>query len=236
MMAVLGAILLVAIAAWSFFGGTGNSPQPLPETPAAPQPKADVGKPSAPPVDTKPAAADTGPAKKPTLTVAQVVARAKTWEPAYIRYIGKPSPEIIARDLGGKPVKLSDYKGRNVLVVFWATWCPPCKEEIPGLIRLRRTVPEDKLAIIAVSTDRMSDDPIANNTMYEQLVGLLKRFVISNKINYTVVTLPGHMDSPYAQVNSLPSTFFIDQEGRIKLATAGAMPLGDVEAILAADK
>jgi peroxiredoxin len=235
-MAVLGAILVVAIAAWSFFGGIGSSHQPLPETPAQPQPQATAEKPSDPPVSTKPATADAPPIKKPTLTLVQIVERARTWEPEYIQYIGKPSPEIVAKDLDGKPVKLSDYKGRNVLVVFWATWCEPCRSEIPGLITLRKASAEDKLAIIAISTDRMADDPIINNSMYGQLVTKLKQFAASNKINYTVVTLPGHLEGPYAQINSLPSTFFIDPEGRIKLATNGAMPLKDVEAVLAADK
>ena len=235
-MVILGAILVVAIAAWSFFGSTGDSHQPLPETPVAPQSKAAAEKPTVPPVDTKPAATDVQPVKKPTLTLAQIVARARTWEPEYIQYIGKSSPEMTSRDHDGKPVKLSDYKGRNVLVVFWAMWCEPCRSEIPGLIALRKATAEDKLAIIAISTDRMSDDPIANNTMYGQLVAKLKQFVASNKINYTVVTLPGHLEGPYAQVNSLPSTFFIDAEGKIKLATTGAIPLRDVEAVLAADK
>jgi thiol-disulfide isomerase/thioredoxin len=236
MMAVPVAALVVGIVAWSFFADAGDSNQPLPEAPATTQPQAEAGRPSDPPAGAKPAEAGAPPATKPTLTLAQIAARAKTWEPAYEQYVGKPSPEIAARDLGGNPVKLSDYKGRNVLVVFWATWCPPCKEEIPSLIKLRKTMSEDKLAIIAISADRMSDDPVANNTMMPELIAMLKTFSKRYNINYTVVTMPSHMDEPFASVNILPTAFFISPEGNMKFIVQGMAPLKDIEAILAAEK
>jgi thiol-disulfide isomerase/thioredoxin len=132
--------------------------------------------------------------------------------------------------------KLSDYKGKDVMLVFWAMWCGPCKEEIPSLVKLRQSIPEDKLAIIAVSTDRASNDPIINNSMYDKLVQRLKDFAATWQMNYTVVTLPSSSQRPYTDVNALPSAFFISPDGTIKLATAGLVPLRDIEAILAAEK
>jgi thiol-disulfide isomerase/thioredoxin len=199
-----------------------------------------------PTVPTAPAAPSTSVEQPPTtppapsagkmLTLAQIAARRKTWDVQFVEYFGRQAPDLRAQDLGGNTISLSNYRGRNVLVVFWAMWCGPCREEIPGLVKLRGAYPQDKLAIIAVSTDTMSDDPIANNTMRPELIDRLKQFAAEYKINYTVVTQPSHLDSPFARVQALPSAFFISPEGTVKFATAGLLPPDAIEAILAAEK
>ena len=93
----------------------------------------------------------------------------KTWDVAFASSFGKHAPDFSINDITGKAHKLSEYRGRNVVVVFWATWCPACNQEIPHLVELRKMLPEDKLAILSIS----NEEP-----------GHLKHFAESKGINY----------------------------------------------------
>jgi thiol-disulfide isomerase/thioredoxin len=238
----LAAVVLGAVMVAWMISGDGTTPQqadvaagskPLP--PATPVPSSPPV-PPAPQAPSAPAATKIPQVVKVKATLAQIAAGARTWEPQLMDYFGKQMPDLVARDLDGKEVKVSGYKGRNVLLFFWATWCAPCRAEIPGFIELRKKTPEDKLAIIAVSTDRLSNDPIINNSMHDKLVVALRDFAQSSGVNYTVVTVPSHVERPYSLAQALPSAFFIDPNGILKFATAGLVPLKDTEAILAAEK
>jgi thiol-disulfide isomerase/thioredoxin len=157
-----------------------------------------------------------------------VIRSAKTWGPAreFMPMIGKEAPDFTLTDINGKQHKLSDYRGRNVILKFWATWCPPCKMTVPHLIELRKTVGEDKLAIMALSY--VSSYP--PNT-----AEMIKDFATSKKLNYPVFAIGSEGAwTLYDSVNSLPTVFFIDTEGRIKLVTSGLIPLDDFKAILEA--
>jgi len=142
----------------------------------------------------------------------------KTWDVTFASSFGKDAPDFSINDIAGKTHKLSDYKGRNVVVVFWATWCPACKLEIPHLIELRNMLPEDKLAILAISNEE---------------TGHLKHFAESKGINYTVASPGGNsLPEPFAGVTSIPTSFFIDPEGKIKFAAVGLVPLADAKVIM----
>jgi len=142
----------------------------------------------------------------------------KTWDVAFASSFGKDAPDFSVNDITGKAHKLSEYRGRNVVVVFWATWCPACNLEIPHLIELRNMFPEDKLAILSIS----NEEP-----------GHLKHFAESKGINYTVASLGGSpLPEPFANVTSIPTTFFIDPEGKIKFAAVGLVPLADAKVIM----
>jgi peroxiredoxin len=148
----------------------------------------------------------------------KAIEEAKTWEPAFEPWQGKIAPDFTLADIGGTVQKLSNYRGKNVLVVFWATWCGPCKLEAPELIELRKAIAQDKLAILAISRE----DP-----------ALLKNFVAQYQLNYTVLSSAGTtLPSPYGEVQNIPSAFFIDPEGKIKLATMGMLPRADINKIL----
>ena len=150
-----------------------------------------------------------------------IVKSAQSWGVAFKPWFGKTVPEFSITDIKGQEHSLSSYRGKNVMVVFWATWCPPCHKEIPHLIELRKEMSEDELAIIAIS----NEDP-----------GTLKAFVNSKGINYSVVSIAGAMlPSPFSDVNSIPTTFYIDQNGRIKLVAVGLVELDDTKAILEAE-
>ena len=142
----------------------------------------------------------------------------KTWDLAFASSFGKDAPDFSVNDIEGKTHKLSDYKGRNVVVVFWATWCPACKLEIPHLVELRNMLAEDKLAILAISNEEPEH---------------LKHFAESKGINYTVAFLGDNpLPEPFANVTSIPTSFFIDPEGKIKFAAVGLVSLADAKVIM----
>jgi peroxiredoxin len=150
-----------------------------------------------------------------------IIKSAQTWEAAFKPWSGKTAPDFTFTDLDGKQHSLKSYHGNNVMVVFWATWCPPCNREIPNLIELRKANSEDNLAIIAISDENPD---------------LVKRFVAAKGINYTVASIQsGALPSPFADISSIPTTFFIDQNGKIKLATIGVVSPEETRAILKAE-
>ncbi len=145
---------------------------------------------------------------------------------AFKSWYGKTAPDFTLTDITGKEHKLSAYRGKNVMLVFWATWCPPCKMEVPHIIALRNIIPEDKLAILAISYIE------PNNT-----IEMIKAFVAANnRFNYTVIAADGKkMPDPYNKIESIPCSFFIDPQGKIKLATEGALNIGVMRAIIQAE-
>jgi peroxiredoxin len=154
-------------------------------------------------------------------TLEDIVKSAQTWGAAFKPWFGKTVPEFTVTDIEGKEHDLSSYRGKNVLVVFWATWCPACNLEIPHLIELRKQMSEDDLTIIAIS----NEDP-----------GALKSFVNNKGINYSVASVANTtLPSPFADVSSIPTTFFIAPSGQIKLVAVGLVELDDTKAILKAE-
>lgn len=115
------------------------------------------------------------------------------------------APDFSIKDVNGNPIKLSDLKGRRVILDFWATWCPPCRKEIPHFIELRSMTKEEELAVIGIS----SENPET-----------IRSFAIKNKINYPVASA-GDLPSPFSDVDSLPTTFFIDRKGIIQNVLVG---------------
>jgi peroxiredoxin len=153
-------------------------------------------------------------------TLADIAKSAQTWEPTFADWVGQPAADFSVQDTTGIMRVLSDYRGRNLLVVFWATWCPACNMEIPYLIQLRNAVPESELGILAISGEPTEQ---------------LKPFVKAKGINYTVASLGGAtLPPPFGEVSVIPTTFFIDRDGTIKLAALGLVPLEEARAILQA--
>jgi peroxiredoxin len=151
----------------------------------------------------------------------KIVAEAQTWQAAFPEWQGKIAPDFTLTDIQGNVQTLSSYRGKNVLVVIWATWCPPCKKEAPELVELRKSIPPDKLAILAISS--------------REGVDLVKSFASQYQVNYTVMAGAGaSLPSPYVDVQNIPSAFFIDPEGKIKLSTMGMLPREDINKILEA--
>ena len=117
------------------------------------------------------------------------------------------APNFILTDTEGNQVKLSDYKGKIVLLDFWATWCPPCRRGIPDLIDLQNEYKKNLVVIgISVDTDSKSD-----------VVPFTKEY----GINYKVVYGDYDVVEKYGNIQSVPTTFIIDQKGKIVSSFVG---------------
>ena len=120
-----------------------------------------------------------------------------------IRFVKNPdaAPAFQLNDLNGKPISLAEAKGKIVLLDFWATWCGPCRAEIPDLVDLQKRY-ADKFEIIALVTDE--DDPDE-----------VRRFVLQSGINYRVAMSSDEVRRDYGGIAALPTSFVIDPQGRI---------------------
>jgi peroxiredoxin len=210
------AIVFAVLIIWAIVGREGPSEEPLREPVPSESPTESTN---------EPAVTDTELFAGPKMSLDDVIKAAKTWFPSVTSWSGKPAPDFTLTDIAGKQHRLSDYRGKNVMIIFWAVWCSPCLMEVPGLIELRNTISEDKLAMLAISY-------IGPRNTTE----MVKNFVAEKAINYTVIsTSASEMPEPYNLVNAIPSSFFIDPQGRIKLITSGLLSSNDAKAILQAE-
>jgi peroxiredoxin len=120
----------------------------------------------------------------------------------------KPAANFTLTDANGAKVTLADYKGKVVLLNFWATWCGPCKVEIPWFMEFNKTYKDRGLAVLGVSLD---DDGWKS----------VKPYLAEKKIDYTVVVGNDTVSKSYGDVDSLPTTFIIDRDGRIAFTHTG---------------
>ncbi len=118
------------------------------------------------------------------------------------------APDFTLKDAMGRPVKLSDYKGKVVLLNFWATWCGPCKIEIPWFIEFEQTFKDKGFAVLGVSMDEEGWD-------------IVKPYLEKSKINYRVLIGDDMTAQNYGGVDSLPTSFLLDKEGRIAATHIG---------------
>ncbi|HET8923452.1 MAG TPA: TlpA disulfide reductase family protein [Candidatus Acidoferrum sp.] len=120
-----------------------------------------------------------------------------------IRFVRNPdpAPEFKLTTLDGKSVSVADFKGKVILVNFWATWCGPCRAEIPDLVELQDKY-QDQLQIIGLVVD--DDDQEA-----------IKKFVVKFGINYPVAVATNEMRIQYGGIPALPTSFVLDSEGRV---------------------
>ena len=120
----------------------------------------------------------------------------------------KPAAEFALKGADGKTVKLSDFKGKVVLLNFWATWCGPCKIEIPWFVEFEQNYRDKGLVVLGVSMD-------------EEGWSVVKPFVDSHKVNYRMVIGDDMTAQKYGGVDSLPTSFVIDRQGRIAATHVG---------------
>lgn len=128
----------------------------------------------------------------------------------------KAAPGFSLKDATGKPVKLSDLKGKVVLLNFWATWCGPCKIEIPWFIEFEQKYKDRGFAVLGVSMDEDGWKDV-------------KPYVELKKINYRVVVGDDTTASLYGGVESLPTTFVVDRDGKIAAIHVGLVSKSDYQ-------
>ncbi|MCB2203626.1 TlpA family protein disulfide reductase [bacterium] len=116
--------------------------------------------------------------------------------------VGKQAPEFSLKDKDGKVYSLESLKGKVVVLNFWATWCPPCKAEIPDLKRVYDKYGEKGVEILGVSLDNKG-------------WSVLKPFVEKWDINYPIVLGGIDIARDYGNVRSIPTTFIINREGKV---------------------
>lgn len=127
--------------------------------------------------------------------------------------LGRPGAEAHAftlADLDGDSLSLADLRGRVVLVNFWATWCKPCRVEMPGFERVYRERAADGFTIVGIATDTWAADRI-------------REFTAELGITYPILLADHNIEQDYGGVNAIPQSFLIDRRGRIRHRVTGFM-------------
>lgn len=128
----------------------------------------------------------------------------------------EPAPACGLQDLDGKTVHSSDFKGKVVVLDSWATWCPPCRAEIPGFIELYKKYQSKGLAVLGVAVHHASADTV-------------KAFPEMLMINYPVVLADAKSDAAFGGIDGLPTTFLIDRVRPIVKKYVGFTEKSEIE-------
>jgi peroxiredoxin len=129
---------------------------------------------------------------------------------------GQMAPDFQLSSLDGRQVKLSSYRGKAVLLNFWASWCGPCKVEMPWFAELQQRYHQQGLEVIGVSVDNEGKDKIA-------------AFVKEMHANYTILLGTDEVSDAYGGIQGLPTSFYIDRNGKIVNQVAGLISEDEIE-------
>ncbi len=127
--------------------------------------------------------------------------------------------------LDGKTLSSESSKGKVTVIVYWATWCAPCREEIPTLVALREEFSPDELTIVGVSLDQSSTS--------------IDKFVTSNRINYDIARNNDSLEQAFGPIRYIPTTLVLDRNGKVQQRYTGLVAShvirGKVETLLEQD-
>jgi thiol-disulfide isomerase/thioredoxin len=129
---------------------------------------------------------------------------------------GTPAPNFTLQTLDGKNISLTDFRGKAVLVNFWATWCGPCKIETPWLVELQNQYGSQGLQVVGVAMDDSGQDEIA-------------KFAKDMGVNYPVLLGKEAVGDAYGGVPALPESFFVGRDGKIVDRIIGLKGRGEIE-------
>src|SRR3974377_2046374 len=129
---------------------------------------------------------------------------------------GRTAPEFELASLDGKGVRLSDFRGKAVLLNFWATWCSPCKVEMPWFVDLQKKYGNDGLVVVGIAMDDSEASKIAE-------------FASEMGVNYPVLLGTDNIAEDYGNVEFLPTSCYIDREGKIVGKGTGLLGREEIE-------
>jgi peroxiredoxin len=128
----------------------------------------------------------------------------------------KDAPDFALKNAAGNRLSLSDYKGKVVVLNFWATWCGPCKVEIPWFIDLQKRYEAQGFTVLGVSMD-------------EEGWSVVSPYVAQQKINYPIVVANEDVNMRYGGIEALPTTFVIGRDGKVAYVHAGLITKAEYE-------
>jgi len=131
---------------------------------------------------------------------------------------GKAAPGFVLTNLDGKKVSLGDYKGRPVLVNFWATWCAPCKLEMPWFEEFRKQYASQGFEILGITDDADAGKDV------------IAKAVQKAGVSYPILLTDGKIEKAYGATDYLPMSFYVDRNGVVVEETAGLGTKDEIEA------
>jgi cytochrome c biogenesis protein CcmG/thiol:disulfide interchange protein DsbE len=149
--------------------------------------------------------------------------------PKYLSpFMDKTAPAFTLEDLSGRKVSLDSYKGKAVLINFWATWCGPCKIETPWLIELRNKYASQGFEILGISTegDDLNKDDKAG---WAKDKAAIAKFVSEEKVPYPILIDGDSLSQAYGGLDAMPTSFFVDRKGTVVAAQMGLTSESDIE-------
>jgi thiol-disulfide isomerase/thioredoxin len=143
--------------------------------------------------------------------------------------VGKPAPAFTLQDLRGNKVSLADYKGKAVLVNFWATWCGPCKLETPWIVQLRDRYASQGFEVLGIDSEG-DDLPDTDKAGLAKQKSAVAEFVQQEHMPYPVLLGGDSLEKPYGGLDAMPTSFYVDRNGTIVAAQMGISSKDDMEA------
>jgi cytochrome c biogenesis protein CcmG/thiol:disulfide interchange protein DsbE len=142
--------------------------------------------------------------------------------------LGKPAPDFKLEDLSGKKVTLADYKGKALMINFWATWCGPCKLETPWIVELRNQYAAKGFEVLGIDSE--ADDLKADDTDgFAKQKTAVERFVKQEKMPYPVLMNGDSIAKKYGGLDAMPTTFWVDRTGKVVASQMGITSKEDME-------
>lgn len=135
----------------------------------------------------------------------------------FVRVDSAKPPPLVLKDLQGNSHQLGEYRGKVVLVNFWATWCPPCREEMPSMQRLKVKMTGRPFAMLGVN----SGEPI----------GDIEEFLKGVKVNFPILLDADSAVTRRWKVYGLPTSFLVDRQGRVRYSLTGTTEWDEDEAL-----
>ncbi|HWA93619.1 MAG TPA: TlpA disulfide reductase family protein [Terracidiphilus sp.] len=140
----------------------------------------------------------------------------------------KPAPAFTLQNLKGQKVSLADYKGKALLINFWATWCGPCKLETPWLVELRNQYASKGFEVLGISAEGDEVTP-SDKAGWAKDKEAIQQFVAKNKVPYPILMGGDSITASYGGFDAMPTSFYVDRSGKIIATQMGITSKDEIE-------